>query len=235
MLTAEALTRTDEETREDLRRLLASYAARQPVRSVAVVANAPLTRDPERAAAIDACDLVIRCNSFVLDQGDDAYCGRVAHAVVLNAGTRATRSVFDGYSRRLYLRSSPGAVYRRKASVPMPRVDLWPDDLGAVSVPNRAVVAELRALVAAEQGADPGDVVVPTTGMVAAWLARRLFPDAELLLAGFSAIAEGAVTEWRHHGREDSGPVPVAGAHKVDAEGMLLRRWVADGAARHLP
>ena len=110
------------------------------------------------------------------------------HVVVLNAGTRATCSVFDGYSRRLYLRSSPGAVYRRKASVPMPKVDLWPDDLGAVSVPNRAVVAALRA-----------------------------------------------VTEWRHHGREDSGPVPVAAAHKVDAEGVLLRRWVADGAARHLP
>ncbi len=164
MLTDEALTRTDEETREDLRRLLASYAARQPVRSVAVVANAPLTPDPERAAAIDACDLVVRCNSFVLDRGDDAYCGRVAHVVVLNAGTRATRSVFDGYSRRLYLRSSPGAVYRRKASVPMPKVDLWPDDLGAVSVPNRAVVAELRALVAAEQGADGDGVVVPTTG-----------------------------------------------------------------------
>lgn len=235
MLTDEALTRTDEATREDLRRLLASYAARQPASSVAVVANAPLAPDPDRATAIDACDLVVRCNSFVLDRGDDAYCGRVAHVVVLNAGTRATRSVFDGYSRRLYLRSSPGAVYRRKASVPMPKVDLWPDDLGAVSIPNRAVVAELRALVAAEQGADGDGVVVPTTGMVAAWLARLLFPDAELLLAGFSAIAEGAATEWRHHGREDSGPVPVAAAHKVDTEGVLLRRWVADGVARHLP
>ena len=117
----------------------------------------------------------------------------------------------------------------------MPKVDLWPDDLGVVWVPNRGVVAELRALVAAEEGDDGGGVVVPTTGMVAAWLARRLFPEAELLLAGFSAIAEGAVTEWRHHGREDSGPVPVAAAHKVDAEGALLRRWVADGAAHHLP
>jgi hypothetical protein len=234
MLGQVAVDQVDEDLRADLRDLVESYATRRPVRSVAVVANAPLTHDVDRAAAIDAADLVIRCNSFVLDQGADAYCGRLTNVVVLNAGTRITRSVLDGYSSRLYLFSSPGAVYRRQPSVPMPTVNLWPDDLGAAYVPNRAVVAELRELVRAAAGVGPEDVLVPTTGAVAAWLALLLFPDADLLLTGFSAISDPHVTAWRHHGREDDGPVPVADAHKVDAEGILLRQWVADGRARYL-
>jgi hypothetical protein len=199
------------------------------------VANAPLTRDLGRAAAIDACDVVIRCNSFVLDRGDDAFCGRRTNVVVLNAGTRITRSILDGYSSRLYLWSSPGAVYRRRPSVPLPAVDLWPDDLGGAQVPNRAVVAALRELIRDAAGAGPDVMLVPTTGAVAAWLALLLFPEAAPLLTGFSAISDPHVTAWHHHRREDNGPVPVAEAHKIDAEGMLLRQWVADGRARHLP
>jgi hypothetical protein len=235
MLGQVAVEQVDDDLRGDLRALIESYATRRAVRSVAVVANAPLTRDPDRAAAVDACDLVIRCNSFVLDQGDDAYCGRRTNVVVLNAGTRITRSVLDGYSSRLYLFSSPGAVYRRRPSVPLPAVNLWPDDLGAAHVPNRAVVADLRELIRVTAGAGPDDVIVPTTGAVAAWLGLDLFPDADLLLTGFSAVADPHVTSWHHHRREDSAPVPVAEAHKIDAEGLLLRAWVADGRARHLP
>ncbi len=232
---AEAVLRDDERMVGTLAALVSSYAARLPVRRVAVIGNAPLAPDPRRARSIDACDVVIRCNSFVTDAAGLPAIGRRTHVVVINAGTRITRSVFAGYSDRLYLRSSPGAVYRRRSSVPMPKVALWPEDLGAVSVPNRAVVAPLRELIESVREPDNDAFVVPTTGMVACWLGRRLFPDAALVLAGFSAVTAGAQAEWLHHGRTESGPVPVSTAHKIDAEGIILRRWVTEGQAEYLP
>jgi hypothetical protein len=232
---AEDVRRQDEIDLAGLRRLMDAYARRSPVASVAVVANAPLSADPGRARTIDGCDLVIRCNSFVLDRGTETYVGREADVVVLNPGTRITRSLFDGYSRRLYLRSIPGAIYRRRASVPMPRVDLWPDDLGAIDIPNRAVLAPLRALVTeADPRPSTDPFVVPTTGMIACWLARQLYPGARLVVTGFSSLAGGQTTEWLHHGRTDQGPVPVSTVHKIDAEGIVLRRWISEGAAVHL-
>ena len=50
-----------------LRALVRAYARTPDVSSVAVIGNAPLEPSAERAAAIDACDVVFRCNSFVLD------------------------------------------------------------------------------------------------------------------------------------------------------------------------
>lgn len=235
LVLTEEIERSDELVRGDLRALMEAYAARLPVQRVAVVGNAPLTADPARAATIDGCDLVIRCNSFVLDQGDEAFCGRVTHVVVLNNGTRITPSVFAGYSSRLYFRSAPGAVYRRKPSVPMPAVDLWPDDLGAISVPNRAVVGPLRERIASAAPDDAEQFVVPTTGMIACWLAYQMFPEAGLLLTGFSSVTVGTQTQWHHHGRVDGGPVPVSTAHRIDAEGVVLREWIAEGRAEHLP
>jgi hypothetical protein len=231
----EEIERSDELVRSDLRALMKAYAGHLPVQRVAVVGNAPLTPDPARAAMIDDCDLVIRCNSFVLDQGEEAFSGRVTHVVVLNNGTRITPSVFAGYSGRLYFRSAPGAVYRRKPSVPMPAVDLWPEDLGAIAVPNRAVDGPLRELIASAAPDDPQQFVVPTTGMVACWLAHQLFPEARLRLTGFSSVTVGTQAQWHHHGRADGGPVPVSTAHKIDAEGFVLRQWISGGRAEHLP
>jgi hypothetical protein len=220
---------------EHLRALVLAYTPDDDVRRAAVVGNAPLTADPARASAVDGCDLVVRCNSFVLDEPGASFSGRRADLVVLNEATRITRSVFAGYSARLYLRARPGAVYRRKPTVPMPLVELWPDDLGAVDVPNRAVVAGLREeLRRRDPEAGPDDLVVPTTGMLAAWLVRLLFPDARLVLTGFSTLTTGVGEAWHHHGRTDAGPVPVSPLHKVDAEGELLRSWIAAGTAELL-
>lgn len=236
VLTREDLAATDDALRDGLTRLIVSYAT-SPVRRIAVVGNAPLEANQERARRIDEADLVFRCNSFALDGPLDAPClGRRADVVVLNRGTRITPSVFQRYPSRLYLRSNAGAIYRRKPTVPLPGIDVWPDDLGCVSIPNRAVVAELRQLLAfCNERRDGSAVLIPTTGTVAAWLAYRLFADAELLLVGFSILfAVEQPTEWRHHWDLGAGRVPVSSAHQVTAEGMLLRRWVSERRAEAL-
>lgn len=238
VLTRSDLDRTDEALRRNLRDLLISYAGSRPVGRIAVVGNAPLEPSADRAGRIDAADLVIRCNSFALDDPVGTPClGRRADAVVLNAGTRISPSVFDRYPQRLYLRSRPGAIYRRKPTAPMPKVLLWPDDLGFVTLPNRAVIAELRALIPHVAGdlGDEGGVVVPTSGTIAAWVAYLLFPAAELTLTGFSFLRDSErPTHWRHHGDWGAAMVPVSNAHKLLGEATLMRRWIAEGRAHAL-
>lgn len=236
MLTAGDLEDTDLLVRDDLRALVCAYAPRLPIRQIAVVGNAPLEESGERAGSIDASDLVIRCNSFALDEPGEPRCsGRRTHVVVVNGATRISPWLFAGYSDRLYLKSQPGAVYRRRATKPMPRLDLWPEDLGALTLPNRALISELRELIAAHTPSERADdIVVPTSGIISAWIAYRLFPEAALLLTGFSALVlEGRQDQWRH--QWDTGVVPVSRLHLVDGEGNLMRQWVSEGRARHLP
>jgi hypothetical protein len=231
------IARLEALARQDLRDLIASYAPSNEIRRIAVVGNAPLEPSVSRVAAIESADLVIRCNSFALDAPDAAaYSGRSTHVVVLNGGTRVNPWTFRGYTHRLYLRSQPGAVYRRKPTRPLPKIDLWPDDLGALCIPNGAVLAPLREhLIRLAPAVDDEDVVVPTSGTIAAWLGYLLFPEATLSLTGFSFLTEPEQTEWVHHWDGGTGADTVSTAHKIDREAVLIRQWIAEGRAEHLP
>ncbi|MEJ7743625.1 MAG: hypothetical protein WKF73_14435 [Nocardioidaceae bacterium] len=78
---------------EVMANLVRAYADGPEVRHIAVVGNAPLSPSAERASCIDACNLVFRCNSFILDQpGEPAQQGRRVDVVVFNRGLRATPS-----------------------------------------------------------------------------------------------------------------------------------------------
>ena len=220
------------DTRSTVRALtrdyLASYARSSPVRSVAVVGNAPLQPDAERAAGIDSADLVIRVNSFVLDLPGQAPClGSRVDAVVVNRATRLTPWFLQEYRRRAYLQSDTALVhlqsFRRRPA------EHWPADLGVWQISNESVVEELRTLI----WPDPGDRRVdPTTGTLAAWLGYLLFPEAELRITGFSFLDEKKPDRWEHH---FGGTVPVSTAHRVDREGTLLLSWLASGRAVLLP
>jgi Glycosyltransferase family 29 (sialyltransferase) len=222
------LETTTEQVRRLMRRFLESYASSSPVRTVAVVGNAPLEPNAERAAAIDGADLVIRVNSFVLDMPGAAPClGTKVDAVVVNRATRLTPWFLQRYRARAFLQSDTATVhlsrFRRRPA------EHWPADLGVWQVPNASVVAELRDLIWADAGDEPVD---PTTGTLAAWLAYLLFPEAELRLTGFSYLDERRPLTWEHH---FGGTVPVSQAHRVDREGALLNSWLASGRAVALP
>jgi hypothetical protein len=235
--TAPDIARSEELARQDLRDLVVAYAPRSEIRRIAVVGNAPLEPSAARVEAIEGADLVIRCNSFALDDPDGPpYSGRSAHVVVLNGGTRINPWTFRGYTERLYLRSQPGAVYRRKPTRPLPKIDLWPEDLGALCIPNGAVLAPLREqLIRLAPVVDDEDVVVPTSGTIAAWLGYLLFPEAKLSLTGFSFLTEPGQTEWVHHWDGGTGADTVSTAHKIDREAVLIGQWIAEGRAEHLP
>lgn len=208
-----------------VRDLAVTYAQRRPVRTVAVVGNKPMGADPSRADAVDAADLVVRVNGFRLDEpgagpGERAY-GRAAHVVFFNRALRATPWFFEDYSQRLYLLVEPGRLHWEPEAVP----SWWPQDLGQVHVSND----DLTLPLSAELGLPTDrEGLWSTTGTMAAWWARRTFPDAQLLLTGYSMVDDPHQTRWSHA----SGDECIVGPeHRIAAEAELLRRWQREGLA----
>ena len=193
------LDATREAQWDQVRQYVLSYAARRPVERVAVVGNAPLAPSAERAATIDAADLVIRVNAFVLDRpGDEPASGTACHAVLLSRAAVLTPWTLQHHQERAYLVPQAGWVqYRPGDEVGLLlHAGFWPADLGAMPVPNAAVKARLvRAL---DPTARPGSVI-PTTGMTAVFLAHEMFPDADLVATGFSLLDDETQTSWAHH------------------------------------
>ena len=208
-----------------LRPLFDAYAERPEPRSVAVVGNMPMTPDAARAKAIDDCDLVFRVNGFVLDEPTGpAVVGRHCHVVVLNWLIRATKWVFQDYQHRLYLMVEPGRLHFDGERVP----GWWPADLGYIPVSNRDVTLPLSDALGLPTRAEP---TWATTGTMAAWIARTAFPDAELILTGFSFIDDPNQKSWMHA----AGDSCVVGAeHKIDIEGRLLESWTRTSRTRLL-
>jgi len=205
-----------------LRDLMAAYARRRPVRTVAALGNAPLEPSDARADEIDAADLVIRVNSFVLDEpGEPRTQGARADVVVWNRITRPTRHTFDRYRDRLYLLAEP----MRAHGFPEMWPASWPEDLGFVPLPNRDVLARIGEELAVPWREER---LAPTTGLTAAWLAVTLFPEAHVLLSGFSFVDNPNQTGWTYQG---GGWSPVAREHRIEAEAALMRSWLAAGRA----
>lgn len=200
-----------------LRSLLDVYAEHPQPRRVAVVGNQPLEPDAERAKAIDDAELVIRVNGFKLDDpGAAPTVGSKCHVVVFNRALRATKWVFENYRQRLYLMVEPGRLHWEPDLIP----GWWPADLGFLPVSNREVTLPLSdalGLPSAEQA------TWSTTGTMAAWIARTSYPDAELVLTGFSFVDDPNQTSWMHA----AGDSCIVGPeHQIAAEARLLESWL---------
>lgn len=203
-----------------LAELMSAYSRHQRVRTVAVIGNAPLRPNPRRAAAIDACDLVVRVNGFALDDASGpASTGTRADVVVLQWVVKATPWLFLDYSRRLYLLNEPGRLHWDIEVVP----PWWPADLGLVPVPNREVTLPLVEELGLSGSERPRWA---TTGTTAVVLTRHTFPDARLLVAGFSFLDDPDQRSWAHaYGQ----PCRVNDEHDLRAEATLMRRMATDG------
>jgi hypothetical protein len=211
-----------EQRRTLLRELACAYARSPRVRSVAVVGNRPMDPDPERAAAVDGCDLVVRVNGFRLDDAvDETTYGRRADVVFFNRALRATPWFFTDYQDRLYLLVEPGRLHWEPDLVP----SWWPADLGQVHVDND----DLTVPLSIELGLDSrAEGLWSTTGTMAAWWARTTFPDAQLHLAGYSFVDDPLQTRWEHASGDDC---IVGPEHRIAREADLMRGWVAAGNA----
>jgi|SRR5437764_1849071 len=200
--------------------LLAAYADRPEPRAVAVVGNQPLPPDPQRAKAIDACDLVIRVNGFILDRpGNPETIGRRTHVVVFNRTLKATPFVFEDYRKRLYLLVEPGRLHWEPEDIPQ----WWPADLGFIPISNREVVLPLSDALGLPTRTE---ATWSTTGTLAAWIARTSFPTAHLVLTGFSFIDNPAQTTWEHASGDSA---TIGPEHQIAAEGRLLESWTKTG------
>jgi hypothetical protein len=218
------LTTSQQHQWESLRELFTSYAAAQPVRRVAVVGNAPLAPDAERAAAIDASDLVFRMNSLRLDEPGEPPCvGTACHVVLLSRNVSATPWVFRDYRQRAYAILQTGfTAFHSLRDV----ATHWPSDLGAIPLPNGVVTARLADLLDPDR--EPA-ALLPTSGLTALFLAHEMFPAAELVATGFSFLTDRQQDEWTHHAGTSTA---VNDKHKLDREGALLESWIADGSVR---
>ena len=94
---------------------------------------------------------------------------------------KATPALFDRYRERLYVLLEPMRMYGRREVWPAS----WPSDLGFVAARNDEVAIPLNEELGLPWRAER---LAPTTGTTAAWLAVRLFPDAEVLLTGLSFV-----------------------------------------------
>jgi hypothetical protein len=208
-----------------LRLLLQAYAGRQDVRAMAVVGNAPLAPDADRAAAVDACDLVLRVNGFIVDEPDgEPTVGTRTDVVVFNRGLRPTPHVFRNYRDRLYLMVEPGRLHWEREDIP----GWWPEDLGFIPVSNREVTLPLSDALGLATRKEP---IWATTGTMAAWMARTNFPDAQLLLTGFSFIDNPDQTSWAHAAGDSCAVSPE---HRLSSEGRLLDSWTKTSKTRLL-
>ena len=203
-----------------IRDLAAAHARDPRVRTVAVVGNKPLDPDPARAAAIDACDMVVRVNGFRLDDTPDQHTfGMRADVVFFNRALRATPWFFSGYRERLYLMVEPGRLHWEPESVP----SWWPADLGHLHVDNDDLTLPLSEDLGLDSRAEG---LWSTTGTMAAWWARTTFPDSDLVLAGYSFVDDPGQTRWAHASGDDC---IVGPEHRIALEGDLFRRWAAAG------
>lgn len=204
-----------------LRALCDSYARTHPVHSVAVVGNAPLEPSDERADLIDSCDLVVRVNGFALDTpGQPRALGRRTHVVAFTRGVRATPWLFRDYRDRLYLLVEPARMHWEPEVIP----DWWPPDLGFLPVPNREISVPLSDALGIDLATEPHWA---TTGTIAAWVARALYPDAQVHLTGYSFLDQPEQTSWEHAYGE---PCAISAEHLLDRESALLRGWADTGA-----
>lgn len=208
-----------------LRALLDSYADGPDPQRVAVVGNAPLPPDAERASAVDDCDLVIRVNGFMTDEpGSPPTVGRRVHVVVFNRALRATPWVFRNYTRRLYLLVEPGRLHWEPDHIP----GWWPADLGFVPVCNQEVTLPLSDALGLPTRQEP---LWATTGTMAAWIARTTYPEADLVLTGFSFVDDPHQTSWMHAAGDSC---TVGPEHRIAAEARLLEFWTTTSRTRLL-
>ena len=206
-----------------LRDLTSAYARSTPVRKVAVVGNAPMRPSRKRATEIDSADLVIRVNSFVLDRPDSEPCqGSRVDVVLWNRITRATEFLYADYRDRLFLMAEPMRMYGNPEEWPTS----WPEDLGLVALPNRSVAMPLCERLGVPWR---DERIAPTTGLTAAYLAVTLYPDADVVLSGFSFLDDPTQTSWRHQWGDEC---PVGREHRIDSEAELMRSWLVGGQAR---
>jgi len=207
-----------------LARLVEAYG-RTPVRDVAIVGNAPLTPSESRANRIDACDVVVRITSFMLDTfGGPSAHGWRTDVVMLHRGTTASPHTFAQHTGRLYILVEPG---RRHWELPtMPH--WWPLDLGLVHLPNDIFSESLVDAL----GYSRHRPEWATTGTLATWTMSLLFPEASLWLAGFSITDRPDQRQFEHAW---GGPVDVTPEHHLDAEARFLLRQRDEGRVTFLP
>ena len=221
------LTDIDEELVAQMREHATAYAASTPIRRVAVVANAPLEPSEERRDLIDTSDLVIRCNSLALDRVDDPPCvGTRTNVVVTARTTRPTPGFLKDYRNRAYF---VGDTFSLDVPEPVGWPSYWPADLGPWPLPNRALGLPLKYLLRPTRG---GLGVFPTTGTQAVYLAYRMFPEADIVLTGFSFLDDREQDSWGYHA--DLPDAPVHATHKLDREGAYLQGLVDRGEVRYV-
>jgi hypothetical protein len=222
------LTEIDVELVARMRDHVMAYASSTPVARVVVVGNAPLEPDEERRDLVDTADVVVRCNSLALDKEDGPPAVGTRTNVVVTARTaRPTPGFFTDYRNRAYF---VGDVFHMTVREVPGWPTHWPADLGAWRLPNRALGLPLKYLLRPTQG---GRGVEPTTGTIAAYLAYRLFPEADIVLTGYSFLSDAGQQSWSYHA-SDIPDAPVHWAHKLDREAAYLQGLIDRGEVRYV-
>jgi hypothetical protein len=223
---SQTLQEIDSDLLATMREHTVAYASATPVRRVAVVGNAPLKPSEERRRLIDTAELVFRCNSLALDRPGEPPCVGTRTNVVVTARTaRPSPGFFHDYRNRAYF-VVDGFQFALAKPPGFPLS--WPADLGAWPLPNRAFGLPLTYLLRPAPG-EPA--VIPTTGTQAVHLAHQLFPEADIMITGFSFLSDRQQETWGYHWGALQR-APVHSSHRLDLEGAYLQDLVDRGEVR---
>ena len=155
-----------------------------------MIGNAPLEPSEERRDLIDSADVVIRCNSLALDRPARRPASARGPPSSSPPGRRGRRRGSSPTTATVRTSWSTSSTSRSRSRPGWPAS--WPADLGAWPLPNRALGLPLKYLL---RPSDAGHGLAPTTGTQSAYLAYRLFPDADIVLTGYSFLDDSGSTE----------------------------------------
>ncbi|MFO7561777.1 MAG: glycosyltransferase family 29 protein [Enhygromyxa sp.] len=201
---------------------------------VVVIGNSRDILARDNGAAIDACDLVIRLNSFKTD-GVERHVGRrvdvvsicLAPWVVANALVHAAEQI--ARAPAIWTPSWRGHAEDHEVTAAMatcrrPVSDLvFADDTGHAKL-IQDLYAEFHRRAEARPGpktqAPDGKRLLPTTGFLTVHLARARFPSAALFITGFGLNSPPSPARF------DASGVPMWLGHDLPTE----RAWLFEGA-----
>lgn len=201
---------------------------------IAVIGNSADVLRSERGHLIDACDLVIRINSF-RNNGIEKYVGSrtdvvsicLAPWVVANALATASHSLAQ--VPVVWTPSWRGHAFDEEVANAMqtighqPETLLFSDDTGHHGDMQRlydAFYARAEARTGEKTQAADGKRLLPTTGFLTVHLTRLRYPDARILIKGFGL--EGPFNLERF----DASGVKMWAGHDILTE----RAWFLEGA-----
>lgn len=209
---------------------------------VVIIGNSRDLLDRDDGEKIDACDRIIRINSFRLDGHIRQVGSRIDIVSICISPSHVKSALFHSadlisQAEELWTPSWRGQLSREDVATAMTAVKRQPQDLiFCDDTGHKRVVTDLYELVykSAEGREGPktqapdGQRFLPTTGFQTIHLAKARFPQGDLYITGFGLNSSLDLRRF------DTSGLGIWAGHDIPAERELLLRGIGEGRWKKL-